>query len=78
MTVEELLHSVQFMVDQNGKPTAAVLDIRVWEEFLDLLEDLEDAGLIRERLKHWRTKEGWSPWEDFEKELESDSLSAVD
>jgi hypothetical protein len=43
-----------------------------------LLEDLEDTGLVRERLKTWRTKEGWSPWEDFENELESDGLPAVD
>lgn len=78
MTVAEVLQSVQFMVDRDGKPTAAVLDITAWEVFLSILEDAEDVQLIRERMKNWRTKEGWTRWEDFEAELEADELSPVD
>lgn len=78
MTVTEILQSVQFVVGQDGEPTAAVLDIRAWEAFLSLLEDIEDVELIRDRLKNWRSKEGWTRWKDFEAELETDALPTVD
>jgi len=78
MTVTEILQSVQFVVDREGKPTAAVLDMRTWEAFLSMLEDMEDIGLLRDRLKNWRSKEGWTCWEDFEATLGTDALSTVD
>jgi hypothetical protein len=71
MTVTDVLKSAQFLVDQEGKPTAVVLDIAVWDAFLSALEDVEDSELARERLKDWRTKQGWTRWEDFEAELEA-------
>ena len=71
MTVTDLLKSARFLVDQEGKPTAVVLDIAVWDAFLAALEDVEDSELVRERLKDWRTKQGWTRWEDFEAELET-------
>jgi hypothetical protein len=74
MTVTEILKSVRFVVDQEGKPTAALLDISAWEAFLAVLEDIEDVELIRDRMKHWRSKVGWTRWEDFEAELEADGL----
>jgi hypothetical protein len=78
MTATEILQSVQFVVDQNGKPTAALLDMRTWDAFLSLLEDVEDAELIRDRMKDWRSKKGWTRWGDFEAELETDALSGID
>jgi hypothetical protein len=78
VTVTEILKSIKFVVDQGGKPTAALLDMNAWEAFLSMLEDIEDVELIRERTKNWRTKEGWARWEDFEAELEADGLSAPD
>ncbi len=77
MTATEILQSVQFVVDQSGKPTAAMLDMRAWEAFLSLLEDVEDGELIRDRMKNWRSKQGWTRWEDFEAELEADAISPV-
>jgi hypothetical protein len=74
MTIQEILGSVQFVVNQDGKRTAAVVNIDVWEAVLSLLEDIEDAELIRDRLRNWRTKEGWTRWEDFDAELASDAL----
>lgn len=65
VTVTEILRSVRFVVDQDGKPTAAMLDMTAWEAFLSMLEDIEDVALIRERMKSWRSKEGWTRWEDF-------------
>jgi len=78
MTVTEILKSMKFVVDQEGKPTAALLDMEAWEAFLSMLEDIEDAELIRERTKNWQSKEGWTRWEDLEAELEADGLSSVD
>lgn len=75
MTVTEILQSVQFIVDREGKPTAAVIDIDAWEVFLAMLEDLEDVKLAQERLKNWRTKEGWTQWEEFVSELETGNVS---
>lgn len=71
MTVTDLLKSMQFVVDHDGKPTAALLDMDAWEAFVSMLEGIEDVQLIRERMKNWRTKEGWTGWEDFEAEMEA-------
>lgn len=78
MTVAEILHSVQFVVDRNGQPTAAILDMKAWEVFLSLLEDVEDVELIRQRMENWGNKQGWTRWEDFEAEIEPDALPSVD
>jgi hypothetical protein len=40
MTVTDILQSAHFVVDQDGKPTAVVLDIAVWDAFLSALEDI--------------------------------------
>jgi hypothetical protein len=76
MTVTEVLRSAHFVVDRDGKPTAVVLDIAVWDAFLSALEDVEDNALIRDRLKNWRTKQGWTRWEDVDSE--ADVLPTVD
>jgi accessory colonization factor AcfC len=78
MTVTDVLKSMKFVVDQEGKPTAAVLDMDVWEAFLSMLEDIEDTKLIRERIQGWRNKKGWTRWEDLKAELEANGLSALD
>ena len=77
MTLQEISQSVQFVVDQKGKPTAAVVAIEIWEAVLSLLEDLDDSHLVQERLANWRTKKGWTRWEEFEAELDVDALSTV-
>ena len=42
-----LLESVQFVVNADGKRSAVLVDVDVWEQILTLLEDLEDAEEIR-------------------------------
>ncbi len=69
MTITDILQSVHFMVDQRGKPTAAVVDMPAWEAFLQALEDIEDNQLVRERLHTWRSKAGWTAWNDLEQEI---------
>ena len=78
MTVTEILKSMQFVVDREGKPTAALLNMDAWNAFVSMLEDMEDVELIRERMKTWRSKEGWTRWEDFEAELEAGAPSTLD
>jgi hypothetical protein len=78
MTIAEVLQSVHFVVDQSGKPTAAVVDMPAWEAFLQALEDIEDNQLVSDRLRAWRSKAGWTPWEDFEQEMAGDDVSGVD
>lgn len=78
MTVTEILQSARFIVNQEGKPIAAVVDMKAWEVFCSILEEMEDTELVKERMRNWQTKEGWTRWEDFEVELESDALSPVD
>jgi hypothetical protein len=48
MSLAELLTSVEFLVDTDGKKKAAVLEWPIWEELLTLLEDLEDAEELRQ------------------------------
>jgi hypothetical protein len=66
MTVTDLLEKAQFLVDTTGKKKAVVLDYTVWEEFLTLLEDLEDAQEIR-LLRE--SEEEVVPWEQAKAEL---------
>lgn len=65
MTVAEILKATRFVVDQDGKLMAAQLDIRAWEAFLSLLEEIEDVEVLRERFHNWQTKEGWTAWEEI-------------
>jgi hypothetical protein len=64
------LKNVHYMVDDHGKPTAAVVDIQLWESLLEWLEDEADVRLAKERLAGWPTKDGWTPWDAFEAELD--------
>jgi hypothetical protein len=78
MTVTDVLRSAHFVVDREGKPMAVMLDIGAWEALLAALGDIEDVELARERLKNWRSKQGWTRWEDFEAELDANGVPTVD
>jgi hypothetical protein len=66
--VNEVLQKAQFVMDAEGHATAAVLDIQTWEALLEWLEDFEDVHLARERLQTWTTKQGWTRWEEIDKD----------
>lgn len=38
---------------------------------LSIPEDFEEMNIARERMKHWKSKKGWTSWEDFEAESEN-------
>lgn len=38
MSVLEVLNSVQYLVDEDGKRTAAVIQMNMWQNLLDLLD----------------------------------------
>jgi PHD/YefM family antitoxin component YafN of YafNO toxin-antitoxin module len=56
----------QFLVDENGQKTAAVIPL---EEYEELLEDLHDLAVIAER-RHEPT----IPFEELRKRLRADGL----
>ena len=61
MTVQEILESVQFVVNNQGQQTAIQMDLAAWEALRQLLEDLEDIAEIEqarqeeEELFDWAT-----------------------
>ncbi|MCJ7583782.1 MAG: hypothetical protein MUO30_03300 [Anaerolineales bacterium] len=66
MTVADILNSVKFVVNRDGRQSAVVVNLDVWEQIVTLLEDSEDA----EEIKQARAiKEETIPWKMAKKEL---------
>ena len=67
---------VQFVIGEEGKPTAVLVGIAFWERILDALEDAEDAALVKETLAQLVTaggnpdKAGLLKWQAVRAELE--------
>ena len=67
MTVSEILEKVKFVINPNGKKSAVMVDLDVWEQIITMLEDLEDA----EEMKQARTvHEETVPWNIAKKDLD--------
>ncbi len=66
MTVTDILNSVKFVVTPEGRQSAVVVDLDVWEQIVTLLEDAEDAEEIK---KARMVKEETIPWKTAKKEL---------
>ena len=71
MDAVEMLQTAEFVVDAYGNKRAVLLDYKVWEELLTLLEDWEDAEEIR-RLREAR--EEAIPWEQAKTELRAEGI----
>jgi hypothetical protein len=66
MTVTDILRSVKFVVNPDGRQSAVVVDLDIWEQIVTLLEDAEDA----EEIKQARSiKEETIPWKTAKKDL---------
>jgi PHD/YefM family antitoxin component YafN of YafNO toxin-antitoxin module len=67
---------VRFVVGNEGKPTAVLVDIALWERILDALEDAEDIILVKETLASIDAvggnleKAGFISWKSARAELE--------
>ena len=48
MTVVEILESVQYVVDAQGKKTAVQVDLSTWETLLPLMEEIIEDGRLAE------------------------------
>jgi len=55
MSAMEMLKSVQFVVGQDGRPSAVQMSIETWEAVLDWLEEVEDRSAIKEALPKLRS-----------------------
>lgn len=66
MTVSDILNSIKFVVDPNGRQSAVVVDMDVWEQIVALLEDAEDADELK---KARSVQEKTIPWERAKKDL---------
>ena len=68
MGVADLIQKSRFVVDANGEKQSVLIDYAVWEELLNLLEDLEDSEEIS-RLRG--AGEESIPWEQAKVELQA-------
>lgn len=67
----EALKSVQFVVGQDGRPSAVQMDMETWESLLNWLEDTEDRALVRQILPKLRSRPaqaGALRWNDVKSE----------
>ena len=48
MTVVEILESVQYVVDAQGKKMAVQVDLSAWETLLPLMEEMIEDGRLAE------------------------------
>jgi len=72
MSIQEIVESAQIVIDANGTKKAILLEFALWEEILELLEDLEDAAEI-ERLR--REDEEEISWEQAKTELRNQGVN---
>lgn len=76
MTLTETLREIKFVVGPDGQPTAALVEIALWQRLVELLEEAEDQGLLRSYLVRRRTARtpedlGLVSWEQAEAELDT-------
>jgi hypothetical protein len=77
-SLKEILKSVEFVVDGNGKKKAAQLSISAWEALLDWIEDREDELIFQAAMDQLQKvggnpeKAGWLDWEAVKDEWDED------
>lgn len=76
MSISEITQSARFIIGKDGNPSDVVLNIETWKTMISILEHIEYTDIVAERMRNWRTKEGWTSWDEFE--AEEDELSPVD
>lgn len=71
MSSVEILQTAEFVVDSDGNKRAVLLDYKVWEGLVTLLENWEDAEEIR-RLRE--AGEEVIPWEQAKADLRAEGI----
>ena len=71
MLAFDVLDKTQFVVDAHGNRQAVLVDYRLWEELLTLLENQEDAEEIQ-RLRE--AGEEAIPWDQAKSDLRAEGL----
>lgn len=71
MSSVEILQTAEFVVDNDGNKRAVLLDYKVWEGLVTLLENWEDAEEIR-RLRE--AGEEVIPWEQAKADLRAEGI----
>jgi hypothetical protein len=76
-TTSALASQVQFVIGPEGKPTAVLLDIAIWERVLHALEDADDLVIAKQALAELAAaggdpeKAGYLSWDQVRAELGS-------
>ena len=74
MTIVEALQSVQFVVDNQGKRQAILLNIQAWEALIKWIEDVTDSKIALQALSELQEaggrpqQAGWLDWKDIREE----------
>ncbi|WP_420628973.1 hypothetical protein [Candidatus Leptofilum sp.] len=68
MTVNEILASVQYVVDRDGQQTAVQLDLSVWKTIQQMLEDIEDIADFEQAQQE---EDGAFAWEQVVQEYQA-------
>ncbi len=66
-----MLKSIQFVIGQDGRPTAVQIGIDAWNSLLDWLENNEDRALVKAsipQLRNGPTKIKVMHWKDIRDE----------
>jgi len=71
MGIREMLKTAEFVVDAQGNNKAVLVDYKIWEELLTLLEDWED---IEELHRLREAGEESIPWEQAKAELRAEGV----
>ncbi|MEG4288704.1 hypothetical protein QUA81_01690 [Microcoleus sp. F6_B4] len=76
-SLKDILKSVEFVVDANGKKKAAQLSISAWEALLDWIENREDEQIFKTAMAQLQKcgspeKAGWLDWEAVKDEWDED------
>ena len=74
MNTTEMLSTVRFVVDPDGRPTAVQISIEAWNTLLDWLEEADDRALVRELVPKLRTgpkPSGALSWEELRPEWQT-------
>jgi hypothetical protein len=72
------LNTVRFVVGSDGRPMAVQVDMSLWQQIVDALEDAEDIALARAALDELAAaggdpnKAGWVDLEDLIPSWEAD------